>query len=84
MKASDYVEILELELIRLYEEFEGEEVIFQQDNAPIPRHPRQKLGFGRRKSKFYLGRRAVRENPIENLWGVLARQICRKYAAKNF
>lgn len=35
MKANDYVEVLECELIRLYEEIDDENLIFQQDNASI-------------------------------------------------
>lgn len=79
MNSKEYVDILEEKLVPFLESSASEGLIFQQDNAPVhkSRHTQEWLQSKNIKTMDWPAC-SPDQNPIENIWGLLARRIYRE------
>ena len=84
--SAKYTEVLEENLISFLGEFHQNEAVFQQDNAAIytSKHTREWL-TAKNINTLSWPAKSPNLNPIENLWGIQARQVYaggRHYSSK--
>ena len=76
MNSEDYKKLLEEHLLSNAVDLAGEKWVFQQDNAPIHQSRQMKTWFKSKNIQVLdWPSRSLDINPIENLWGDLARSV---------
>ena len=76
MNSTDYIEVLKSCLIPFKAKYRRKKFVFQQDNASIHTSSATKSWFNERKIELlWWPARSPDLNPVENIWGIIVRQI---------